>query len=188
MENVRCAWAGHERFYQDYHDNEWGVPCYDSQKLFAMLCLEGAQAGLSWRTILLRREHYYAAFDGFNPEKMARYDEAKQAALLANTGIIRNRLKIKAFVDNAQAYLRLSAKYDFAEYLWQFVGGVPQINHFQRIEEIPTQSAQSQAMSKQLKQEGFRFVGPTICYAFMQAVGMVNDHLLSCHCHPRHKK
>lgn len=178
-----CAWAGNEDFYLHYHDHEWGVPCYDSRQLFAMLCLEGAQAGLSWRTILLRRDHYYAAFDDFDPEKIAAYDEAKRQALLNDAGIIRNKLKINAFIENAKAYLRISQRQDFAAYLWQMVGE-PQINHFTALSQIPAQTAASQAMSKQLKKDGFRFVGPTICYAFMQAVGMVNDHLTSCYCHP----
>lgn len=188
MTFIRCPWAGNEDFYQHYHDNEWGIPCYDSQTLFAMLCLEGAQAGLSWRSILLRRENYYAAFDQFNPEKIASYDEEKYQALLSNAGIIRNRLKIKAFIKNAQAYLRISEQQSFADYLWQLAGGTPQINYFQHMNEIPAQTAVSQAMSRQLKKDGFTFVGPTICYAFMQAVGMVNDHLISCHCHPIQQK
>lgn len=182
-----CPWAAKEDFYLDYHDNEWGIPCYDSRHLFAMLCLEGAQAGLSWRTILLRRPAYYAAFDDFDPEKMAVYDDAKCAALLENSGIIRNKLKIKAFISNAQAYLRISERQTFADYLWQMVGGNPHIHYFQNLREIPTQNSLSEAMSKQLKKDGFRFVGPTICYAFMQSMGMVNDHLTTCYCHPMYQ-
>lgn len=182
-----CPWAGQEDFYLAYHDDEWGVPCYDSRRLFAMLCLEGAQAGLSWRTILLRRPQYYAAFDDFDPEKMAAYDAAKREALRNDSRIIRNRAKIDAFIGNAQAYLRISARQSFADYLWALAGGSVKVNHFRDLSEVPAQTAVSQAMSKQLKKDGFRFVGPTICYAFMQSVGMVNDHLLSCYRHPVHQ-
>lgn len=182
----RCAWAEKAPLYQAYHDEEWGKPLYDSRALFELLCLEGAQAGLSWWTILQKRENYRLAFDGFNPEKMAGYDQQKREALLQNAGIVRNRLKINAFIENAKAYLRVSVQQSFAEYLWNMVGGKPLINHYQQLGEIPAQTEQSIVMSKQLKKDGFRFVGPTICYAFMQASGMVCDHLLHCPCHPHY--
>ena len=178
---VRCAWVGTDPLYVAYHDKEWGVPVYDDQALFAKLLLDGAQAGLSWITILRKRENYYAAFDGFNPEKMARYDDAKIADLLANPGIVRNRLKVAAFVSNAQAYLDLQHELgSFSDYLWGFVGGAPIVNTWETLTEWPASTPESELMSKALKQRGFRFVGPTICYAFMQAVGMVNDHTIDC--------
>ena len=157
------------------------MPVYDDQPLFAKLLLDGAQAGLSWITILRKRENYYAAFDNFDPEKMACYDDAKIAELLANPGIVRNKLKVNAFVKNAQAYLKLQAEFgSFSDYLWGFVGGAPIVNTWKTMAEIPAASLESEAMSKDLKKRGFSFVGPTICYAFMQAVGMVNDHTVNC--------
>jgi DNA-3-methyladenine glycosylase I len=182
MENKkRCAWPGDDPLYVIYHDEEWGVPVYDNQALFAKLLLDGAQAGLSWITILRKRDNYYTAFDGFNPEKMARYNDAKIADLLANPGIVRNRQKVHAFVRNAQAYLDLQAELNsFSDYLWGFVGGAPIVNAWKSMAELPATSPESVAMSKDLKKRGFSFVGPTICYAFMQAVGMVNDHTVDC--------
>lgn len=180
-EMTRCAWAGEDPLYVSYHDEEWGVPVYNDQALFAKLLLDGAQAGLSWITILRKRESYYAAFDDFDPEKMAHYDETKIAALLDNPGIIRNRQKVNAFVRNAQVYLTLQDELgSFSDYLWGFVGGSPIVNTWQTMPELPATSPESEAMSKALKKRGFSFVGPTICYAFMQAVGMVNDHTTNC--------
>jgi DNA-3-methyladenine glycosylase I len=180
-EMTRCAWAGEDPLYVSYHDEEWGVPVYNDQALFAKLLLDGAQAGLSWITILRKRESYYAAFDDFDPEKMAHYDETKIAALLDNPGIIRNRQKVNAFVRNAQVYLTLQDELgSFSDYLWGFVGGSPIVNTWETMPELPTTSPESEAMSKALKKRGFSFVGPTICYAFMQAVGMVNDHTTNC--------
>ena len=177
----RCAWPGDDPLYVSYHDEEWGVPVFDDQALFAKLLLDGAQAGLSWITILRKRQNYYDAFDDFNPEKMARYDDAKIAELLANPGIVRNRLKVNAFVRNAQAYLKIQAELgSFSDYLWNFVGGAPIINTWKIMAELPATSLESELMSKDLKKRGFNFVGPTICYAFMQAVGMVNDHMVDC--------
>ncbi len=177
----RCPWPGDDPLYIRYHDEEWGVPVYDDRLLFAKLILDGAQAGLSWITILRKRENYYAAFDDFDPEKIARYDEARFTELMNNPGIVRNRLKIRAAIQNAQAYLRLQdERGSFSDYLWGFVDGEPIVNHWRTVDEIPVTSPASEAMSADLKRRGFRFVGPTICYAFMQAVGMVNDHLVSC--------
>ena len=178
---LRCPWPGEDPLYIVYHDEEWGLPVYDDQALFAKLLLDGAQAGLSWITILRKRQNYYTAFDSFDPEKMARYDDAKIAELLANPGIVRNRQKVNAFVRNAQAYLRLRSEMSsFSGYLWGFVGGTPIVNTWKTMAELPATSPESEAMSKALKQCGFSFVGPTICYAFMQAVGMVNDHIVDC--------
>jgi DNA-3-methyladenine glycosylase I len=178
---IRCAWPGDDPLYIAYHDEEWGLPVYDDRALFAKLLLDGAQAGLSWITILRKRDNYYAAFDNFDPEKMARYDDAKIAALLENPGIVRNKQKVNAFVKNAQAYLRLQDEIgSFSDYLWDFVGGAPIVNAWKSMAELPATSPQSEAMSKDLKKRGFSFVGPTICYAFMQAVGMVNDHTINC--------
>ena len=182
---IRCPWAGNDPLYVAYHDEEWGVPVYDDQALFAKLLLDGAQAGLSWITVLRKRENYYAAFDNFDPDKIARYDDAKIAELLANPGIIRNRQKIRAFIRNAQAYLALRDEIDsFSAFLWDFANGEPIINARKTVAEIPATSPESKAMSKALKQRGFSFVGPIICYAFMQAVGMVNDHLTTCFRYP----
>ena len=177
----RCTWPGTDPLYVEYHDQEWGVPVYDDGALFAKLLLDGAQAGLSWITILRKRENYYQAFDDFEPQKMANYDDAKIAELLANPGIIRNRQKVNAFVRNAQAYLkRNEERGSFSDYLWGVEGGQPIVNAWTSLDQSPAKTAESEVISKDLKGRGFSFVGPTICYAFMQAVGMVNDHLVTC--------
>ncbi len=177
----RCAWCGGSEIYEAYHDEEWGVPVHDDAALFAKLILDGAQAGLSWLTILKKREGYYRAFDGLNPAQMAKYTEAKCAKLMLDGGIVRNRLKIKAAVLNAQAYLRLMEEHgSFSTYLWSFVGGQPRVSQRHGMSDLPATSPESDAMSKALSKAGFKFVGSTICYAFMQAVGMVNDHRVGC--------
>lgn len=178
----RCGWANlNEPLYVQYHDEVWGVPCHDDQQLFEMLLLEGAQAGLSWITILKKRDNYRAAFDGFDAAKIAVYDEAKIAELLANPGIVRNKLKVNAFIMNARAYLKTQAEFGtFDSYIWSFVGGQPKVNGWKALNEIPPETDESRAMSKDLLKRGFKFVGPTICYAFMQATGMVNDHIMDC--------
>jgi len=177
----RCEWAGTDPLYIAYHDREWGVPEHEDSKLFEMLILEGAQAGLSWSTILRKRDHYRRAFDNFDPEKVAAYDEVKIAELLADAGIVRNRLKINAAILNARAFLAVKEEFgSFNDYIWRFVDRKPILNAWKELGEIPAQTAESEAMSKDLKKRGFRFVGPTICYAFMQAVGMVNDHVVDC--------
>jgi len=177
----RCAWCTSDPLYIRYHDEEWGVPVHDDRKLFEMLILEGAQAGLSWLTILKRREGYREAFDRFDAGKIARYDKRKTAALLKNPGIIRNRLKIAATVDNARAFLAVRKEQgSFDGYIWSFIGGKPKRYRRRPGEPLPAQSPEAEAMSRDLKKRGFRFVGPTICYAFMQAVGMVNDHAADC--------
>lgn len=180
----RCAWVKlDEPIYVAYHDNEWGVPVYDDQYLFEMICLEGAQAGLSWLTILKRREGYRAAFDQFNAEKIVQYDEAKLLALKEDERIIRNRLKIASVKTNAESYLKMQKQHgSFSNYIWSFVGGKPIINEWASIKDVPITTEISDRMSKQLKKDGFKFVGSTICYSFMQAVGMVNDHTLNCYC------
>lgn len=176
----RCPWAKDE-LYWEYHDNEWGVPSHNDQHLFEMLILEGAQAGLSWSTILKKRAGYRAAFDRFDPKKIARYDEARAAKLLANPGIVRNRLKVASAIQNAKAFLDLQEEFgSFDKYIWGFVGGAPKRNAWTAMKQVPAKTAESDAMSKDLLRRGFRFVGSTICYAYMQAVGMVNDHLTSC--------
>jgi DNA-3-methyladenine glycosylase I len=181
-EKIRCPWCGTDPLYMDYHDKEWGTPLYDNQKLFEFLILEGAQAGLSWITVLRKRENYRNAFDNFNPEKIARYTEAKKAKLLLNEGIIRNRLKIDSAIKNAQAYLAMQKNgEDFSEFLWSFVNGKPKQNKWTNLSQVPASTPESDAMSKALKQKGFNFVGSTICYALMQATGMVNDHTVSCY-------
>lgn len=181
---TRCGWAGVDERMIAYHDAEWGVPVHDDQKLFEFLILEGAQAGLSWQTVLNRRETYRAAFDNFDPEKVARYGEKDTARLLADTGIIRNRLKVRAAIQNAQAFLRVQQEFgSFDAYIWQFVGSTPIDHKLSSTEAILTTTPESDAMSKDLKKRGFSFVGSTICYAFMQATGMVNDHLTSCFRH-----
>jgi DNA-3-methyladenine glycosylase I len=181
---TRCAWVTDDPLYIAYHDEEWGIPLRDSRRLFEMLVLEGAQAGLSWIAILRRREGYRQAYDGFDPEKMARWDDARIAALMEDSRIIRNRLKIESARTNARAYLDLDRDTDsVADYLWSFVGGVPIRNHWRRVRDAPTSTPISDAMSKSLKKRGFTFVGSTICYAFMQAVGMVNDHTTDCFRH-----
>ncbi len=180
-EKIRCEWCGTDPLYVAYHDEEWGVPEFDDRQLFAKLILDGAQAGLSWITILRKRENYWAAFDGFDPEKIARYDEQKIAELLQNPGIVRNRLKVQSAVKNAQGFLQIMEEHgSFSDYLWQFVDGRPIQNPWRTLADFPAETAESQAMSKGLKSYGFNFVGPTICYAFMQAVGMVNDHVVDC--------
>lgn len=178
---TRCGWPGNDPLYVAYHDEEWGVPKHDDRRLFEDLVLDGAQAGLSWITILRKRENYRAAFDNFDPRKVAAYDEAKMAALLADPGIIRNRQKINSAVQNARAFLKIQAAFgSFDAYIWQFVEGWPIQNQWRSLAEIPAQTPLSETISKDLKQRGFSFVGPTIIYAFMQAVGMVNDHLVDC--------
>jgi DNA-3-methyladenine glycosylase I len=180
----RCDWAGSEPLYIAYHDLEWGVPQHDDRALFEMLVLEGAQAGLSWSTILRKRDNYRVAFDHFDPGKVAKYQADKVADLLKDEGIVRNRLKIEAAIQNAKALLLVQREYgSFNQYIWGFVGGSPIVNHWKTLREIPAQTPESQAMSKDLKVRGFKFVGPTICYAFMQAVGMVNDHVVYCFRH-----
>src|SRR5882672_1791582 len=176
----RCSWAGAPAMIA-YHDAEWGVPQHDDRVLFEFLILEGAQAGLSWSTILAKREAYRKAFSGFDPAKVARYTPARIATLLKNPGIVRNRLKIGSAVRNARAFLAVQKEFgSFDRYIWQFVGGAPIKNSWPNAKKLPAETAESRAVSKDLKRRGFNFVGPTVCYAFMQAVGMVNDHLVSC--------
>lgn len=177
----RCGWAGDDGLYIEYHDKEWGVPVQDDRKHFEFVVLESAQAGLSWITILKRRENYREAFDGFDPEKVAKYDEKKVEELLNNKGIIRNRRKIEAAVANAKTFLRIQEEFgSFDKYIWQFVGGKTLKNNWKTLEDIPAKTSESEALSKDLKKRGFKFVGPTICYAHMQAAGLVNDHLVDC--------
>lgn len=180
----RCSWVKlDEPIYVKYHDEEWGVPVYDDRKLFEMLCLEGAQAGLSWLTILKRREGYLAAFDQFDAEKIVQYDEDKLEALRNDVRIIRNRLKIKSVVSNAESFLAIQKQYgSFSNYIWSFVDGKPLVNSWESSAQVPITTETSDRMSKQLKKDGFKFVGSTICYSYMQAVGMVNDHTTNCHC------
>jgi DNA-3-methyladenine glycosylase I len=180
----RCEWAGSDPLYMAYHDREWGVPVHDDRELFEFLILEGAQAGLSWITILKKRARYREVHDGFDPVKVALYDEAKLDALLADPGIVRNRLKVHGAVKNARAFLAVQEEFgSFDAYLWAFVDGAPIQNRWRSLKEIPAETETSRVLSKDLKRRGFTFVGPTICYAFMQAVGMVNDHVTNC---PRH--
>src|SRR5579862_8661227 len=180
---TRCAWPS-SAISVAYHDREWGVPLKDDRKLFEFLVLDAAQAGLSWEIILRKREGFRAAFDNFDPEKIARYDDKKIKALLADPGIIRNRLKIESAISNARAFLAVQKECgSFARYIWQLAGGRPRINRWRKLRHIPAQTAESVAMSRALKERGFRFVGPTICYAFMQAAGMVNDHTVDCFRH-----
>jgi DNA-3-methyladenine glycosylase I len=177
---IRCAWAQTELMMR-YHDEEWGVPVHDDRTLFEFLILEGAQAGLSWETILNKRENYRAAFDDFDAQRIALYDRRKIGQLLKNPGIVRNRLKIASAVRNAQAMLRVQQEFgSFDRYIWQFVEGRPRMNSWKTRQRVPASTPQSDAMSKALKKRGFNFVGSTICYAFMQAVGMVNDHVTQC--------
>ena len=179
--NKRCAWVSNDELYIQYHDQEWGVPQHDDQKLFELLILEGAQAGLSWYTILKKRENYRQAFDNFEAKKIAGYDNKKIQELLINQGIVRNRLKIESTVRNAKAFLEIQKNYgSFNQYIWSFVGGKPIVNKFNELKDIPAKTDISDKMSKSLKKQGFNFVGSTICYAFMQAVGMVNDHTVDC--------
>lgn len=179
---IRCAWAASGSSLDlAYHDTEWGVPVHNEQRLFEFLILEGAQAGLSWSTILKKRENYRAAYEGFDPGVVARYDEAKQAALLADPGIVRNRLKVAASVTNARAFLAVQEEFgSFDQYIWGFVDGQQVVNRFAQVSEIPATTPVSETMSKDLKKRGFKFVGGTICYAFMQAAGLVNDHQVDC--------
>jgi len=180
----RCPWCLGDEDYIAYHDRQWGVPVHEDRLLFEFLVLEGAQAGLSWLTILKKRSNYRRAFDDFDPARVARYDENKIQRLLADPGIVRNRLKIRAAVENAAAFLKVKERYgSFDRYIWRFVDGRPVINNWSRLEQIPASTPVSEKMSRELKKLGFKFVGPTICYAFMQAVGMVNDHLVSCFRH-----
>ncbi|WP_223068664.1 DNA-3-methyladenine glycosylase I [Paenibacillus caui] len=183
MNRTRCAWVNTDPLYIAYHDEEWGKPLYDDRKLFELLMLEGMQAGLSWYTILKKRENFRKAFDQFDPEVIVKYDAAKVEELLNNEGIIRNRLKIGAVIQNAQVYLDIVREMgSFAEYLWSFTGGKPIVNHWSHISEVPASTPLSDEMSKALKKRGMKFVGSTICYAFMQAAGIVNDHTLDCFC------
>ena len=184
--NRGCVWPGTDPIMLRYHDREWGVPLRNDRKLFEFMVLDAFQAGLSWRTILHKRKNFERAFDNFDPVKIAKYTPTKIQKFLNDAGIIRNRLKINGTVKNAKAYLALKEKHgSFSKYLWQFVGGKPKVNHWKTEKQIPARSKESDAMSEALKKEGFTFVGSTICYAFMQAAGMVNDHLLTC---PRWKK
>jgi DNA-3-methyladenine glycosylase I len=179
----RCTWCPpHVPIYVAYHDEEWGVPVHDDRKLFEMLNLEGAQAGLSWLTVLKKRAHYEQVFDGWDAHKIAAYSEDKVASLLQDPGIIRNKLKVAATIENAKAFIQVCEAFgSFDAYIWQFVGGKPLTNQVKSMKEVPASTPQSDAMSKDLKKRGFKFVGTTICYAFMQAVGMVNDHFVTCH-------
>ena len=177
----RCEWARNSDLETEYHDNEWGVVSTDDRHLFEMLILEGAQAGLSWSTILKKRESYQQAYYGFDPDRVARFTKRSVERLLGDPGIVRNRLKVEASIQNAKAYLEVQEEYgSFSEFIWSFVGGEPVVNRWRRLQDIPAETSASQAMSKALKKRGFKFVGPTICYAFMQSVGMVNDHEVSC--------
>lgn len=179
-QRVRCGWASNELSVR-YHDEEWGVPVHDDRTLFEFLILEGAQAGLSWNTILNKRENYRRALDGFDPARVAGYDRRKMQQLLRDPGIVRNKLKIHATVENAKAFLRVQEEFgSFDRYIWQFVGGKPRINKRKSLRQVPARTKESDAMSKDLKRRGFNFVGSTICYAFMQAVGMANDHVTDC--------
>ncbi|MDR0389059.1 MAG: DNA-3-methyladenine glycosylase I [Spirochaetaceae bacterium] len=184
MEKKRCPWCLGNPDYQKYHDAEWGKPLKKSQRLFELLILEGAQAGLSWLTILKRREGYRRAFNGFDPERIARYTAKDVARLLADPGIIRNRRKIESTIENARAFLRIEENVSFSTWLWNWVDGKPIINHFKTMRQIPASTGLSERISAALKKQGFSFVGPTIVYAYMQSAGLVNDHLLSCFRHP----
>ncbi|MGD8973403.1 MAG: DNA-3-methyladenine glycosylase I [Desulfobacterales bacterium] len=178
---IRCSWAGSDPIYVNYHDMEWGVPLHNDDKLFEFLILDGFQAGLSWLMILKKRQNYRKAFDNFDPRKIAVYDSRKVKELLLNQGIIRNKLKVEAAIQNARSFLSIQSDFgSFDNYIWQFVGGKTRINRWRTVGEIPAQTKQSAAMSADLKKRGFKFVGPTICYAFMQAAGLVNDHVVSC--------
>jgi len=186
MHKIRCVWPGSDPLYQDYHDLEWGVPLHDERSLFEFLILEGAQAGLSWITILRKRENYRAAFDNFDVARIARYDENKIESLLQDAGIVRNRLKIQSAIINAQKFLDVQDEFgSFDRFIWQFVAGKPRQNKWRSHAELPSSTAESDAMSKELKRRGFKFIGSTICYAHMQATGMVNDHTTDCY---RHKE
>jgi DNA-3-methyladenine glycosylase I len=180
----RCPWPGDDPLYLAYHDTEWGVPEWDDRALFEKLLLDGFQAGLSWITILRKRENYRKAFEGFHPERIARWRQARIKTLMGNPGIVRNRAKLEGSVKNARAYLALKEKpLGFSSFLWSFIGGQPRVNHRRSMRQLPAETKESQAMSKALREAGFTFVGPTICYAFMQATGMVDDHLVTCFRH-----
>ncbi|QIR13076.1 DNA-3-methyladenine glycosylase I [Shewanella aestuarii] len=186
MQINRCDWVSDDPLYQQYHDEVWGRPVYDSQQLFAKLCLDGQQAGLSWITILKKQHNYEDLFANFDPKVIAQFDQDKVEQLMLNPGIVRNRLKINSIIRNAKAYLSFTEQgNDFSSFLWSFVNGQPKVNHYQTAADLPAQTAESEAMSKALKKLGFNFVGPTICYAFMQAVGMVNDHTTDCFCYKK---
>jgi len=186
---VRCRWAGSDPLYTVYHDDEWGVPEHGDNKLFEMLILEGAQAGLSWITILKKRPNYLEAFSGFDPRKVARFDRRKVERLLADPGIVRNRLKVESTIANARVFLAIQKEHaSFAEYIWSFVSGKPIRNRWKTMKQVPAETAESAAMSRDLKKRGMNFVGPTICYAFMQATGMVNDHTTDCFRHRELRK
>jgi DNA-3-methyladenine glycosylase I len=179
---TRCDWSGDDPLMVAYHDQEWGLPVHDDHLLFEFLILEGAQAGLSWSTILRKRENYRLAYDNFDPQVVARYDDVKIAELLANPGIVRNQLKVRASIENARAFIKVQKEFgSFDAYIWRFVEDKPVQNQWQSLSELPAQTPESQVMSKDLIRRGFKFVGPTICYAHMQATGMVNDHLVSCY-------
>ena len=183
MQKNRCAWVGKEQIYQDYHDFVWGRPVLDSQELFAKLCLDGQQAGLSWITILKKQQNYESAFHQFEPAKIVQMTEADVERLMQNPGIVRNRLKIQSIIKNARAYLEIEQRGSFSDFIWQFVDHKTVVNQWQTIQEVPVSTPQSDQMAKALKKAGFSFVGTTICYAFMQAVGLVNDHTVDCHCY-----
>ncbi len=184
MKKIRCAWSLSDPLYIRYHDEEWGMPLHDDGRLFEFLLLEGAQAGLSWITILKKRENYCEAFDAFDARKIALYDKKKEAALLQNAGIVRNRLKISAAIGNARAFLQIREEFGtFHKFIWQFTEGITIQNHWRSLGDLPASTKESEMMCRELKQRGFKFVGPTICYAFMQAVGMVNDHTTDCFRH-----
>jgi DNA-3-methyladenine glycosylase I len=181
----RCGWCGTDPFYMAYHDTDWGVPEYDSRALFEKLILDGFQAGLSWITILRKRENFRAAFDGFKPEIIALYDKRKVESLMKDEGIVRNRMKIEGTVQSARAYLEID---DFSAYLWNFVDGTPIQNRFKSLKDVPAKTVLTEKISRDLKKRGFNFCGPTIVYAFMQACGLINDHLVDCHRHEAVKK
>lgn len=185
VNKIRCGWVPeNDTLYIEYHDQEWGIPVYDDQKLFEMLILEGAQAGLSWITILRKRESYFELFDQFDPKKIIHYDKRKIVSLLENPGIIRNKLKVNSVVTNAKAMIEIQEENEsFSDYLWQFVDGKPIVNSWKTLDQVPVSTPESDAMSKDLKKWGFKFIGTTICYAFMQATGMVNDHTTDCFCY-----
>ena len=182
---TRCSWAGDDPLYQHYHDTEWGVPEYDSRALWEKLVLDGFQAGLSWITILRKRDNFRAAFAGFDPHIIATWGEAEVQRLLGDPGIIRHRGKIEATITNARAWQKIEAQQGFDKFLWDYVGGTPLVNHWQTMAEVPTQTPLSQQISKDLKKAGFKFCGPTIVYAFMEACGLINDHIVPCHRHGR---
>ena len=187
-EPLRCPWAGTEQIYIDYHDKEWGIPLHDDQRLFEMLILEGMQAGLSWITILKKRENFRRVFDNFDAEKISRYDDKKIEELMQNAGIIRNRRKLTAAVNNAKAFLEIQREFgSFDRFIWDYVDGVPVVNHYKSMSEVPANTPLSDKISRDLKKRGFNFVGTTIIYSFMQAIGMVDDHLINCPCHTENR-